>query len=186
MEATTTRRPEEHHLPLIPGAGPGGSASGGRTSPPFPRRPSERDRQRSTWAPIRQQTVHPARLPPSSQVHLPVRRQEDGTPRTRGQGDPQRTSRPYRGWEDEPLKAPPLHTGPDSTSPGHGHQPPDQPGQCATGLPILTVTQPNQRDADEAPQQEGHDTGDPGADEEMTETSGPQKSGDPCPPPRPS
>ena len=76
---------------------------------------------------------------------------------------------------------PPRHAGCDSTSSGQGHGPPDQPGQCATGLPTLAVRQPNHQDAEDAPQQRGHDAGDPGADKEMTEASGTQESGGPPP-----
>ena len=74
-------------------------------------------------------------------------------------------------------QSPPPHARRDSTSPGHGHRPPDQPGQRATGLPTLAVTQPNHRHAEDAPQQRGHDAGGLGADEEMTELSGSQECG---------
>ena len=76
-------------------------------------------------------------------------------------------------------QSPPLQAGHDSTSPGHGHWPPDQPGPCAAGLPTLAATQPNHRDAEDAPQQRRHDAGGPRADEEKTEASGPQESGPP-------
>ena len=105
VEAPTTRRPDRHRLPPIPCTGPRGLAPTGRTSPPFPRRPSERNRQRSILAPTRQQTVNRARLPPPSQSVRPVRCRGDGTPRTRGQRDLQQTSNPNRGWGDEPSKA---------------------------------------------------------------------------------
>ena len=121
--------------------------------------------------------MHPARPPPPSRSHRPVRCRGDGTLRTRGKRDAQQTSNPNRGWGDEPLKAPPPQAGRDSTSPGHEHWPTNRPGQCATGLPTLVVTRPNRRDAEDAPQQRGHDAGEPGADEEMTEASGPQESG---------
>ena len=147
VEAPTTRRPDRHHLPPIPGASPTGCAPSGRTSPPFPRRPSDCNRQRFTRAPSRQQTVHPARPPPPSQRHWLIRRRGDRTPQTCGQGDTQQTSNPNRGRGDKPLKATPsLPAGRDTTSPGHGHLPPDQPGQCATRLPTLAVTQPNHSD----------------------------------------
>ena len=74
------------------------------------------------------------------------------------------------------------HARRDSTSPGHGQRPADQPGQCATGLPTLAVTQSNHQNEEDAPEQWGHDAGDPGADKEMTEASGPQESGGPPPP----
>ena len=79
------------------------------------------------------------------------------------------------------LQSPPPQAGRDSTSPGHGHRPPDQPGQCATGLPTLAVTRPKHRDAEDAPRQQGHDAGNPGPDEEMTEASAPQESRGPPP-----
>ena len=43
------------------------------------------------------------------------------------------------------------------------------------------MTQSNHREAEDAPQQRGHDAGDPGADEEVTEASGPQESRGPPP-----
>ena len=142
LEAPKTRRLDRHHLPPIRGAGPRGPAPGGRKSPRFPRWPSERGRQRSTRAPTRKQTVHPASPPPPSPRHGPVHCRGDGTPRTRGQAEPQQTSNPDGGLGNQPLKAPPLpHAGRDSTSPGHGHRPPSQPGPCATGLPTLWRSQ---------------------------------------------
>ena len=125
--------------------------------------------------------MHPARPPPPFQRHWPVLCRADGTPRTLGQGDPQQTSNPNMGWGNEPLKAPRPQAKRDSSSPGHRQQPPDQPGQCATELPTLAVTRPNHRDAEDAPQQRGHDAGDAGADEETTEISCPQESGGPSP-----
>ena len=76
IEAPKTRRPNRHHLLPIRGAGQRGPAPSARTSPPFPRQPSEHDRQRSTQAPARQQMVHSACLTPSSRV--------GGPPATRG------------------------------------------------------------------------------------------------------
>ena len=111
MEAPTTRRPSRHHLPPIPGALPTGPAESGHTSPPFPRRPSERNRQRSTQAPTRQQTVRQARPPYSTQGRRPAPYRGDGTPRTHGQGDLQPTNGPNRGWGDKPLKAPAREQG---------------------------------------------------------------------------
>ena len=104
MEAPTTNRFNRHYLPPISGAGPRGPATSGRTSPPFPRRPSERDMQRSTQAPTRQETVRPARLRPPSQGWRPVRYREDGTPRTRGERNLRLTSDPSRWWGNEPRK----------------------------------------------------------------------------------
>ena len=112
VEASTTRLPNRHHLPLMPGAGPRGPAPSRRTSPPFPRRPSERDRQRSTGASTRQQTVHPARPLPPSQQHRQVRHRGDGTQRRHGQGDQQQTSNPDTGWGQGHIKASPPRTGP--------------------------------------------------------------------------
>ena len=92
----------------------------GRTSPAFQHRPSKRDRQCSTRASTRHQTVHPARLPPPFQSQRPVRCRGDRTPRTRGQGDPQQTSNPNRGWGDEPLKASPRKPGVRASAPDTG------------------------------------------------------------------
>ena len=123
MEAPTTRRPNGHHLPAIPGARSRGPAPSGRTSPPFPRRPSGCDRQRFTQAPTRQQTVRPARPPPPSQGRRPTRYRGDGTLRTPGQGDPQPTGGPNRGRGDEPLKPPPCKQAVKAPAPdtGIGH-----------------------------------------------------------------
>ena len=177
MEVPTTPTPNGHHLPPIPDAGPRGPALSRRTSPPFPRRPSERDRQCSTQTPTRQWTVRPARLPRPSQGRQPARCRGDSTPRIHGQGDPRPTNGPNRGRGDKPLNAPPPQAGRHDTSPGHGHRPPDQLGPYTTGFPTAATTQPNRRGAEDTPRQREHDAGGPGADKEMTETSGPQKSG---------
>ena len=142
--ASTTHRPNRHHLPPIPVAGPRGPPPNGRTTPPFPRRPSERNRQRSSQAPISQQTLLPGRPPPPSRRRWPVRHRGDGTPRTRGRGDPQLTSDPNRGWGDEPPKAFPGKQGWTSPAP--------DTGTCHPTNPTLAATQPNRRGADDAPQ----------------------------------
>ena len=78
-------------------------------------------------------------------------------------------------------QSPPPHARRDSTSPRHGHWPPGEPGQCASGLSTFAVTQPSRQDAEDAPQQRGQDSGDPGAEEEETEASRPQESSGPPP-----
>ena len=93
----------------------------------------------------------------------------------RGQGDPA-DQQPEQGVEGRTHQSHPPHAGRDGTSPGQGHRPPDQPGQCATGLRTLAVTQPSRWDAEDARQQREHNAGDPGAYKEMTEASGPQES----------
>ena len=135
VEAPTTRRPDRHHLPLITVARPRGPAPSGRISPRIPRLPSERVKQRSTRAPTRQQTVHPARPPPPSQSHRPVRCQGDGTPRTRGHGDPQQTRDQNRGWGDEPLKAPPRKPGVTAPAPDTGIGHPTNRANARRGSP---------------------------------------------------
>ena len=107
MEVPRTQASNGHRLPPIPNGGPRGPAPSARTSPPFPRQPSELNRQRSTQTPTRQQTVRPARPPPPSQGRRPACCQGNGTPRTHGQGDPRPTNGPNRGWGDKPLNAPP-------------------------------------------------------------------------------
>ena len=91
--------------------------------PTIPTRPSERDRQRSTQTPTRQQTVCPARPRPPSQGRRLARYRGDSTPGTHGQGDPRPTNGPNRGWREERLKAPPRKQG--ATTPaadtGTGH-----------------------------------------------------------------
>ena len=119
-EAPTTRQPNRHHLPPIPGVGPRGPAPSWRTSSPSPRQPGERDRQRFTQAPTRQQTVRPPLLLPSSQGRRPVCYRGDGTPRTHGQGDPRPTSNPNRDRGDEPLKPPPRKQGVTAPAPDTG------------------------------------------------------------------
>ena len=135
MEAPTTRRPNRHHLPPIPGAGPRGPAPSPRTSAPFPRRLSEHDRQRSTQAPTRQQTVRSVRPTPPSEGRQPARYQGEGTPRTHGQGDPQPTSGPTRGWEDEPFEAPPRKQGMTAPAPDTGTGPPTNWAHLPRGSP---------------------------------------------------
>ena len=120
--------------------------------------------------------MRPARLPPPSQGRRPGRCRGASAPRTHGEGDPQPTHGPNRGWGDEPLKTPPASRARE-TGPGHGHRPPDQLGPYATGLPTPGATQPNRRGAEDASRQRGHDAGGPEAGEEMTENSDPQKSG---------
>ena len=120
MEAPTTPTPNGHHLPPISNAGPRRPAPSGRTSfPPFPRRPSESDRQRSTQTPTRRQTVRPARPPPASQGRPPAAR-GPSAPRTHGQGDPRPTNGPSSGWADEPLKALPRKQGAPTPAPDTG------------------------------------------------------------------
>ena len=80
------------------------------------------------------------------------------------------------GVEGRTPQSPPPQAGREGTGPGHGHRPPNQLGPCATGLRPLVAMQLNIRGAEDTPQQRGHDAGEPGADEEMTEASGPQKS----------
>ena len=120
--------------------------------------------------------MRPTRPLPPSQSWRPARNRGNGPPRTHGQGDPQLTTGSDRGCRDVPLKAPPLQAGRDSTGPRHRHRPPGQLGPYATGLPIPAAMQLNRRGAEDAPHQWGHDADDPGADEEMTEASGPQRS----------
>ena len=84
--------------------------------------------------------------------------------------------RPEQGVGGQTPQSPALQAGRDGTGPGLGHQPPGQLGPYTTGLPIPAATQPNRQGGEDAPQQRGHDADDPGADEEMTEVSGPQKS----------
>ena len=172
MGVPTTPTPNGLRLPPIPDAGSRGPAPSGRTLPPFPRNPSERDRRRSKQTPTRQQAGRPARLLPPSQG------QGDSTPRTHGQGEPRPTNGPNRGRGDKPLSAPPPKAGRGDTGHGPGHWPPDKLGPYTTGFPIPAATQPNRQGAVDAPRQREHNTSGPGGNEEMTETSGPQKSGD--------
>ena len=118
-----------HHLPPIPAAGPRGPAPSGRTSPPFPAQQSERDRQRSTQATTRPQTVRPARPLPPPQSRPPLRCQgERNAAGTRPRG-PAADQRPERGVGGQtPQSPPPPQAGRESTGPRHGHRPPDQAG----------------------------------------------------------
>ena len=68
-------------------------------------------------------------------------------------------------------RKPPPRTGRDDTSPGHGHRPPDQLAPYTTPA----AKRPNHQGA---PQKPEHDASGPGADAEMTETSGGQESGE--------
>ena len=65
--APATLTPDEHHLPLIPDAGPRGPAPNERTSPPFSRQSSAGGRQRFKRTPARRRVKHPAHPPPSCQ-----------------------------------------------------------------------------------------------------------------------
>ena len=89
----------------------------------------------------------PPRPPPPSQGRRPARYWGDGTPRTRGQGDPQPTNGPDRRWGGSPLKAPPRDQGVTASAPDTGT------GPNAAGLPTQAATQLNRRGAEDAPQQ---------------------------------
>ena len=80
-----------------------------------------------------------------------------------------------------PSTPPPPRAGRGDTGPGHGHRPPGILGSYTTGFPILAATRPNRLGAEDVPRQREHDASGPGAEEEMTETSGPQESGDSLP-----
>ena len=134
MEVRTTSMPNGHHLPPIPDAGPRGPAPSGRTSPPFPRQPSQSDRQRFTRTPTRQQTERPARPPPPSQGRRPARCLGDSTPRTHGQGDPRPTNGLHKGWVDNPPNAPPRERG--AVTPSRTQAPATRPtGAVHHGVP---------------------------------------------------
>ena len=94
-----------------------------------------------------------------------------------GPRGPAAAQQPEKELRGRTPQSPALPARRDSTSPAHGYRPPDQPGQCATGLPTLAVRQPTHQNAEDASQQRRHDAGNPGADEEMTQASSPQESG---------
>ena len=80
-----------------------------------------------------------------------------------------------------PQSPPPPKAGREGTSPRHRQRPLDELGQCATGLRNLAVTQSNHQEGEDTPQKRGHNAGNPEADKDMTEASGPQESGGPSP-----
>ena len=108
MEVQTTRTPKGHRLPTIPDAGPRGPAMSGRTSQPFPHQPSERDRQRSTQTPTRQQTVCPARPLPPSQGGGPARCRGTARRRQTAKGTPGRPTARTGGGGTNPSTPPPA------------------------------------------------------------------------------
>ena len=97
---------------------------------------------------------------PASAAALPPRGQNTADARPRG---PAADQQPQQGVGGRTPQSPPPHSARDSTSPGHGHGPPDQPGQCATGLPTLAVMRPNHRDTEDTPQQQGAGSRRPGS-----------------------
>ena len=111
MEVPTTSTPYGHHLPPIPDAGPRGPALNGRTSPPFPRPPSESDRQRFTRTLTGQHTERPAHPPPPSQSRRPAHCLGDSTPRTYDQGNPLPTKGLHKGGGATPPTPPPRERG---------------------------------------------------------------------------
>ena len=181
MEVPTTSTPNGHHLPLIPKAGPRGPAPNGRTSAPFPCQLSDSDRQRFTPTPTGQQTERPGHPPYPSQGRLPASYRGDSTPGTHYRGNPRTTNGLHKGREDNPPNTPPPQVGCDDTGPEGGQRPRDQLGLYTTGFPSPAATRPNRRGSEDAPQHREHDASGPRADAEMTESSGPQESGDALP-----
>ena len=98
-----------------------------------------------------------------------------------GPREPSADQGPEQEVGGQPPQHPPLRAGRDDTGPRHGHGPPDQLGPYTTGFPTPAATRPNPQGAEDAPQQPEHDVSDPGQDAEMTQTSGPQESGDSLP-----
>ena len=93
--------------------------------------------------------------------------------------EPAADPRPAQGGGGQPRPQPPPRARRDDTDPGLGHRPPNRPDPCTTGLPTPAATQSNRQGTEGASQQREHDASGPGADAEMTETSGPQESDDP-------
>ena len=138
---------------------------------PTIRTPAERARQAALGTGAQQATdgassSSAASLPGSAAGPLPGGRHATDT-RPRG---PTADQRPEHGVAGRTPQSIPPQAGRDGTAPNTGtgqltnwaHMPP-------TGLPALAATQQNRRGAEDAPQQRGHDAGNPGADEEMTE-----------------
>ena len=175
MEVPTTPTPNGHHLPPIPDTGPSGPALSGRTSPPFPRRASATGSDPHGPPPGNRRCVQLVRgLPP----RVGSRPAGGGTAR-RGHTANGTRGRPTAGTGGGVTNpsTTPLQAGRDDAGPGRGHWAPDHLGTYTTGFPISAATQPSRPGAEDAPRQREHDAGAPGQDEEMTETSGPQKSG---------
>ena len=147
MEVPATSKPNGHHLPPIPDAGPRGPAPNGRTSPPFPSQPSESDRQRFTWTPTGQQTERPAHPPPPSQGPRPAHCRGDSTPRTHGQANPRPTKGLHKGWGDSPPNTPPRERSAMTPIPGTGTGHPTTLGPDTTGFPTRAATRPNHQSA---------------------------------------
>ena len=118
MEARTTRRRNRHHLPPFLGAGPRGHAPSRRTSPPFPRRLSERNRQRSTQTPTREQTVRSARPLPPSQGWRPARYRKTARRKHTQQRAPAANKRPEQGVGGQTPQSLPPQAGRDGTCRG--------------------------------------------------------------------
>ena len=180
MEVPTTSTPNRHHLPPIPDAGPTGPAANRRTS-----RTLHASRARATGS-----ASHGP--PPGSGRNVQLVRRLP--PRVGGRpaaGETAHRGHTAKGTRGGPAACTrgggttspthPSQAGPGDTGPGRGHRPPDQLGPYTTGFPTPAATQPNRRGAEDAPRQQEHDASGPRADEEMTETSGPQKTGDSLP-----
>ena len=146
---------------------------GGPNDPPAQQTSSAADPQRRSKRP-RTERAHiptiptPAERARQAALHTGPHQATDGASSsyaadTRPRG-PAANQRPEQGMGGRTPQSPPPQAGHDGTGPGHGQRPPDRLGPYATGLPTPAATQPNRRGAEDAPQQRGHDAGDPGAD----------------------
>ena len=132
-------------------------------------------------APAGWQTEHPAHPPPPSQGQRPTRCRATPRHRHAAQGACGRPKACARDGGTAPPTTPPPQVRGHNPGPGFGYEPPDRPDPCTTGSPTPAATQPNRQGTEGASQQREHDASDPGADAEVTETSGPQESDDPLP-----
>ena len=106
-----------------PDTGPRGPAPNGRTSPPFPRQPSESTRQRFTQTPAGQQTERPAHPPPPPQCRRPAHCQGTARHGHTAKGTRGRPKACTRGGRTTPPTSPPRGRGAMTPVPdaGTGH-----------------------------------------------------------------
>ena len=177
MEVPTTRTPNGHHLPPIPDAGPRGHAPSRVHIPTIPT-PANRARQTALHTDAHQaadgaSSSSAASLPGSAAGPLPGGQHAAHT----GQRGPTANQRPEQGVGRQTPQRPPRKQGVTTPVPDTGIGHPTNSARTPRGSPPQLQHSPTAGARRTHRDNWDHDAGGPRADAEMTETSGPQKSG---------